>query len=377
MFDENNGANPFEQADESRFIRPYGNEESLKGNMQPQSGSFNAQPVNNNFGGQPQNVAPQQNFGGQPMNSQPVNNGFQPQNNFGGQPQNAAPVQNSFEQQPQQSYNAQPQNNGFQPQNAQPQNAQPVNNGFQQNPNNGYNAQPQNNGFQPQQNFGNQPYGNQPYGNQPYGNQAFGNQPYGMQPKKSNTGLVVGIIAAVFVILLGIVGVTLWMRNGDTSLSSQYEITAAEQPIKTFETYINDRDTSAEDWMRLFIPEDTYDKFEGMLELAGVDIEDVLPLDKIYGQFEKSVGSDYEIELEVKDSEELTGSEFDSKETEIKSMYRSMNTTFEIEGIQEVTVNLKAKAGTKTGSEEVKLYTYCVDGKWYLDAVSLSKLKYQ
>ncbi len=369
MFDENNGANPFEQADESRFIRPYGNEESLKGNMQPQSGSFNAQP---------QNVAPQQNFGGQPQNAAPVqNNNFAPQ-------QNSQPVQNSFEQQPQQSYNAQPQNNGF-----QPQNAQPVNNDFQQNPNNGYNAQPQNNGFQPQnaqpanngyapqQNFGNQPYGNQPYGNQSYGNQAFGNQPYGMQPKKSNTGLVVGIIAAVFVILLGIVGVTLWMRNGDTSLSSQYEITAAEQPIKTFETYINDRDTSAEDWMRLFIPEDTYDKFEGMLELAGVDIEDVLPLDKIYGQFEKSVGSDYEIELEVKDSEELTGSEFDSKETEIKSMYRSMNTTFEIEGIQEVTVNLKAKAGTKTGSEEVKLYTYCVDGKWYLDAVSLSKLKYQ
>ena len=76
-------------------------------------------------------------------------------------------------------------------------------------------AQPQQAYMNPNQNYNQQPYGQTPYGQAPYG-QAYGQAPYGAAPaKKSNTGLIIGIIIAIIAVAAIVVAIVLLNKDKD------------------------------------------------------------------------------------------------------------------------------------------------------------------
>ena len=167
--------------------QPVNNEQPM-GYQQPASGApqgFNGQPMNGapqGFNGQPMNGAPQ-GFNGQPVNGAPQGFNGQPMTGapqgFNGQPVNGAPQ--GFNGQPMtgapQGFNGQPMTGAPQGFNGQPMNGAPT--GYQQQP--GFEP-----GFIPGQNPGQNGNG-----------------------KKNKAGLVIGIIAAVAVVLVIAIGVLL------------------------------------------------------------------------------------------------------------------------------------------------------------------------
>ncbi|GLZ31600.1 hypothetical protein Lesp02_37880 [Lentzea sp. NBRC 105346] len=92
-------------------------------------------------------------------------------------------------------------------------------------------------GQQPQPGYGQQPYGQPPQQPGPYGQQPYGQQPgygqqqppqgygqppygYGPPPKKTNTGLVVGVIIGVLVLVGGVIGVVAMNSDGGSGSSA-------------------------------------------------------------------------------------------------------------------------------------------------------------
>lgn len=178
---------------------------------------YSGQPLQNN---NPYSNNPYNNslYGGNPYGGQPAQNNSPYNNNpYGSNPYGGQPVQNDN------PYSGQMQNDnlyGGQPaQNDNPYSGQMQNN-------NPYNGQPQNNNLYTGSQYISNPYANSPYGEQPaqnnnsYGSQTaqngnqygvppYGNNqysPYAAPPKKNNTGLIIGIVAAVVVLFLIAVG---------------------------------------------------------------------------------------------------------------------------------------------------------------------------
>jgi hypothetical protein len=199
---------------------------------------------------------------------------------------------------------------------------------------------------------------------------------YGFQPKKkSNTGLVIGLIAAVLVILIGVVGVTLYLRDGDTGIAKNNTENSAPyaEPLNDLVSYINNREEDGEKYMRLFIPDDAYDKFESMINLTGTDINKLFNVEKLYNSLDSS-HENMKMSMDIISSEELSGSDFDEAEKSIKSLTSVIGTDYEIEEIRKLKVKISSEYDKGSGTAEADIITYCVDGKWYLDAKSLSKL---
>ncbi len=195
-----NNSNPYGNSSPYNNSNPYGNS-SPYNNSNPYGGST---PYNNsNLYG---NSAPYNNgnpYGG----SAPYNNG----NPYGSN----APYNNSNPYGSSTPYNNSNPYIGSQAQNANPYNAQYNNNNqYNANASNGngfYNGQAvQNNNpyggssynGQTAQNSQQNRYGNPPYGNgnPPYGNNQY--SPYAAPPKKSNTGLIIGIVIGIIVLFL-------------------------------------------------------------------------------------------------------------------------------------------------------------------------------
>jgi len=99
-------------------------------------------------------------------------------------------------------------------------------------------------GYQPgqppqsQQGYGQQPYEQQAYGQNPYAQQAYGQNPYGQQPygayppTKKKTGLVIGIVVGVLVLLLLVGGGAFLLLGKDKEPDSPEK--ASKQTVKNY-----------------------------------------------------------------------------------------------------------------------------------------------
>jgi hypothetical protein len=175
---------------------------------------------------------------------------------------------------------------------------------------------------------------------------------YGFQPKKkSNTGLVIGLIAAVLVILIGVVGVTLYLRDGDTGIAKNNTENSAPyaEPLNDLVSYINNREEDGEKYMRLFIPDDAYDKFESMINLTGTDINKLFNVEKLYNSLDSS-HENMKMSMDIISSEELSGSDFDEAEKSIKSLTSVIGTDYEIEEIRKLKVKISSEYDNGSGT---------------------------
>ncbi len=88
------------------------------------------------------------------------------------------------------------------------------------------------------QGYGQQPYEQQAYGQNPYAQQAYGQNPYGQQPygayppTKKKTGLVIGIVVGVLVLLLLVGGGAFLLLGKDKEPDSPEK--ASKQTVKNY-----------------------------------------------------------------------------------------------------------------------------------------------
>lgn len=107
-------------------------------------------------------------------------------------------------------------------------------------------------GYQPgqppqgQQGYGQQPYEQQGYGQNPYAQQAYGQNPYGQQPygayppAKKKTGLIIGIVVGVLVLLLLVGSVAFLLLGKDTGSDSPDK--ASKQAVENYVNALKNKD---------------------------------------------------------------------------------------------------------------------------------------